>query len=212
MLCEAFPITDLASVVLYSSQGCTTIVGDLYMLNMPASMTRSLLQTHLKTVTAIRGTLHFKDNLYLSAMTFLSNVVSLNGAVYSNNPQLIDARLFSLQQLNGNVTVEGCNRLCPARYTSLRTAVDERGCANPELRYFLHIEGSATKNNVDVVGSIMRSALQNVTGGAVRVWVFLRLIWLDTEMCCCLVERHIDGEGDRGRSGMAERAGDHYGL
>ena len=167
VLCEAFPITDLASVLLYSSQGCTTIVGDLYMLNMPALMTRSLLQSHLKTVTTIRGTLHFKDNLYLSSMTFLSNVVSLNGAVYSNNPQLIDARLFSLQQLNGNVTVEGCDRLCPARYTSLRTAVDERGCANPELRYFLQIKGTATKSDVGVVGNIMQSALQNVTGGAV---------------------------------------------
>ena len=31
-------------------------------------------------------------------------------------------------------------------------------------------------------------------------------------MCCCLVERHIDGAGDRGRAGMAERAGDHDGL
>ena len=175
-LCEAFPITDLTSAQLYSDQGCTVIVGDLYMLNMPASMTRTALYAHLKTVTTIRGTLYFKDNLYLSAMTFLSNVVSLNGAVYSNNPQLVDARLFALQQLNGNVTVDGCDRLCPARYTSLRTAVDERGCANPELRYVLQIKGPATKSGVAVVGSIMRSALQNVTGGA--VCACLLLAWM----------------------------------
>ena len=135
------------------------------MLNMPASMTRTALYAHLKTVTTIRGTLYFKDNLYLSAMTFLSNLVSLNGAVYSNNPQLVDARLFALQRLNGNVTVDGCDRLCPARYTAVGTVVDERGCANPELLYFLHIEGPATKSDVGAIGSIMRSALQNVTGG-----------------------------------------------
>jgi hypothetical protein len=172
-LCEAFPITDLPSVLLYSDQGCTVIVGDLYMLNMPASMTRTALYTHLKTVTTIRGTLYFKDNLYLSAMTFLSNVVSLNGAVYSNNPQLVDARLFALQQLHGNVTVDGCDRLCPARYTAVGTAVDERGCANPELLYYLHIDGPATKSDVGAIGSIMRSALQNVTDGTVSCLIVL---------------------------------------
>lgn len=146
------------------------IVGDLYMLNMPASMTRTALYDHLKTVTTIRGTLYFKDNLYLSAMTFLSNLVSLNGAVYSNNPQLIDARLFSLQRLNGNVTVDGCDRLCPARYTAVGTAVDDRGCANPELLYFLHIDGPATRSDAGVVGGIMQKVLRNVTGGT--VWCF----------------------------------------
>ena len=143
------------------------------MLNMPASMTRTSLFQNLKTVTTIRGTLYFKDNLYLSAMTFLSNVVSLNGAVYSNNPQLVDARLFALQRLNGNVTVDGCDRLCPARYTAVGTAVDDRGCANPELRYYLHIDGPAMKADIEAIGSIMRSAMQNVTNAMVSCLILL---------------------------------------
>ena len=141
------------------------------MLNMPASMTRAVLYAHLKTVTTIRGMLIFKDNLYLSAMTFLSNVVSLNGAVYSNNPQLADARLFSLRRLNGKVSVDGCDRLCPAQYTAVGTAVgravDDQGCAKPELRYFLHIAGTVTKSDLDVVGSIMQAVLRNATGNMV---------------------------------------------
>ena len=124
---------------------------------------------HLKTVTTIRGRLFFNDNMHLSAMTFLSNVVSLNGAVYSNNPQLVDARLISLQHLNGNVTAEGCDRLCPARYTAMGIAVGDAGCANPELRYFLHVDGPVTKSDVGVVGAIMQHVLRNVTGGKVSL-------------------------------------------
>ena len=194
-LCEAFPITDLKSAELYSSQGCTVIVGDLYMLSIPASISESALFEHLKTVTTIRGCLFFNDNLYLSAMTFLSNIVSLNGAVYRNNPQLIDARLSSLHRLNGNVTVEGCDRLCPARYTAVGMAVDEAGCVNPELRYFLHIEGPAAKSEIGVVGTIMQNVLRNVTnGGVCRVTCScLSPVGL---RCFCLVEWNVEREGD----------------
>ena len=137
------------------------------MLGIPASISELALFEHLKAVTTIRGRLFFNDNLHLSAMTFLSNVVSMNGAVYSNNPQLVDARLLSLQHLNGNVTVEGCDRLCPARYTAMGMADDDAGCVNPELRYFLRVEGSAMKSEIGVVGAIMQSVLRNVTGGKV---------------------------------------------
>ncbi len=166
-LCEAFPISDVNSAALYSSQACTVIIGDLYILNLPASMTRTILLAHLKTVQTIRGALFFKDNLYLSAMTFLSNLVNLKGAVYINNPQLIDARLFSLKTMNGNVTVEGCDRLCPARYTAVGTVVDQSGCANPQLEYFLHIEGPVTANDLSTISGIMATVVRNTTGGVV---------------------------------------------
>jgi hypothetical protein len=100
-------------------------------------------------------------------MTFLSNLVSLNGAVYINNPQLIDARLFSLKTMSGNVTVEGCDRLCPARYTAVGTAVDQSGCVNPQLEYFLHIDGPVTANDLSTVGGIMATVVRNATGGVV---------------------------------------------
>ena len=148
------------------------VVGDLYILNIPASFTKAVLTQYLNALTTIRGTLHVRDNTYLSAMTFLSNVVSLSGAVYSNNPQMVDARLFSLHRLTGNVTVDGCDRLCPERYTTtVGAAVDERGCANLTMQYFVHVEGAATKNNVGIVGLIMRSVVQAVSGGMVGVWL-----------------------------------------
>ena len=74
-LCEAFPITDLTSLQLYSSKGCTIVVGDLYILNLPITITRTMLFNNLKNILYIRGGLYFKDNLYLTAMTFMSNLV-----------------------------------------------------------------------------------------------------------------------------------------
>ena len=80
-LCEAFPITDASSAQLYKIKGCTTVVGDLYIMNLDATVTRTLLYGQLSTIKTVRGVLHFKDNAFLSAMTFMSNLESLGGSV-----------------------------------------------------------------------------------------------------------------------------------
>ncbi len=166
-LCEAFPITDLGSLKLYSSKGCTVIVGDLYIQDLAAAVTKKLLFDHLKNVQRINGYLHFKDNRYISAMTFFSNLVGLHGAFYSNNPQLVDARMPSLQELRYTVEVQGCNRLCPARYTAVGAGPNDSHCPNPLMKYYFQIKGDASVADVGFLGAIVGRVVQNLTNSEV---------------------------------------------
>ena len=155
------------------------IVGDLYIINLGPTVTRTALLGYLKTVNEIRGYLHFKDNAYLSAMTFFSNLVGLHGAVYSNNPALIDTRMFSLSSLPYGVTVVGCDRLCPARYTATAgTIVDDSQCTNPQLEYFLNIEGPEVASDLELLNSVMQRVVRNVTNGVVCAYCYLHFRYL----------------------------------
>ena len=169
-LCEAFPITDMNSLQLYSSQGCTIIVGDLYIMGLPSSISQKPLLANLGGIQSIRGTLHFQNNEYLCALTFLKNLVSLGGAVYLNNPVLVDTRMPSLQRLSGNVSVIGCDRLCPARYTAVGVGFNssnDAGCTNVMLDYFMNIEGPATLSMLPLLSGIMSRIVASATGGVV---------------------------------------------
>ena len=178
-LCESLPITDASSAALYAIKGCTVIVGDLYIINLGPTVTRTALLGYLKTVNEIRGYLHFRDNAYLSAMTFFSNLVRLYGAVYSNNPALIDTRMFSLSSLPYGVTVVGCDRLCPARYTATAgTVTDDSQCTNPQLEYFLKIEGPAVASDLELLNSVMQRVVRNVTNGVVCAYCYLHFRYL----------------------------------
>ena len=165
-LCEAFPITDISSAQLYASKKCTIIVGDLYMQNMPTSVTKKLLFDTLQTVQFIKGKLYFIGNRYISAMTFFSNLIGLYGAHYSNNADLVDARMPSLQQLKGSVTVEGCDRLCPARYTAVGLS-DDAVCPNPIMEYYFGIQGDATVDSLPLVSSILQRVIVAKTNNGV---------------------------------------------
>ena len=169
-LCESFPITDINSLELYSSQGCTIIVGDLFIMGLPSSISQKPLFTNLQGIQSIRGVLHFQNNEYLSAMTFLKNLVSLEGAVYLNNPVLVDTRMPSLQVLSGDVIVIGCDRLCPARYTAVGVGFgsnNDAGCTNVMLDYFMSIQGPATVSMLPLLSNIMSRVVENATGSMV---------------------------------------------
>ena len=81
------------------------------------------------TVKMIRGIVSVSDNKYLTSLSFMRNVESIDGISFENNPNLVDARLPSLTYLGGSVTVGSCLRLCPARYPSVKHNVSEAGCA-----------------------------------------------------------------------------------
>ena len=177
-LCEAFPILDLASLQLYSTLGCTVVVGDLYIQSLAASVTKKLLLNNLQGVRYINGNLHFKDNQYISAMTFFSNLVGLYGAFYSNNAELVDARMPGLQgSIRNGVSVEGCDRLCPARYTAVGTVGDDSGCTDPLMKYFLNIVGTATVNDLALLSRIMARVVVNVTNSGVCTTILVAVIY-----------------------------------
>jgi hypothetical protein len=188
-ICEAFPITDINSAQLYSGKECTIITGDLYIQDLPTSVTKKLLFDSLQTVRHIRGDLYFLDNPFISAMTFFSNLEGLHGAHYSNNAQLVDARMPSLEQLSGAVTVEGCDRLCPARYTTVGTVAEDDACPNPTIEYYFEIKGDASGDMIWVIRNAFARLLTNVTDG---------------EVCrCCSLKLHFCSLYISTLSGMA---------
>jgi hypothetical protein len=168
VLCEAFPISDLTSLQLYSSKGCTIVAGDLYVVNLPFSITLAVLIEHLYTIQYLRGWLYVKDSPWLTSLLPFRSLLGMQGVSLSNMANLVDARIPGLQQLPNAVHVEHCNRLCPARYTAVGASQDNSDCPHLELNLFIHVEG------VLPVGLALRawqglitSAFQNISGNTV---------------------------------------------
>ena len=172
-LCEAFPITDLASLQLYKTKGCTTVVGDLYIMDLPVTVTKKLLFDNLKSVQYIRGGLYVKDNPFLSALTFLSNLVGVYGVYLSNLPLIVDARMPSLTQFRDGISVDGCDRLCPARYTMIGAGPSDIGCANPTMNYFFRVVGDFKLSDIALLDAVVARVVTNVTNGAVCIFLCL---------------------------------------
>jgi hypothetical protein len=181
-LCEAFPVTDLDSLKLYSSQGCTLISGDLHITNLPSSVTEDNLFDHLSNVRFLRGSLIVHDNHFLSSLAFARKVVVVTDVSLSNNPNLIDARMPSLQRFLGHFEAKGCHRLCPARYTVVGPSPSDDGCPSLLRLGFLSILGP-NELSVDYACSIVSNAFRFFSNGAV-CQKFGSLLLLLVVSCC----------------------------
>ena len=166
-LCDAFPISDLSSLELYKTQGCTVVSGDLYIMGLPSSISKGTLLANLQAITAINGVLHFQDNLFLTSLLFFKNLVSLEGGYYNNNPQLVDARLPSLQTLSGDVEVYGSPRLCPARQTKVGYGGDDSGCTNLDEVFFYDVQGSITIADLPLFANVITRVMSSISNGQV---------------------------------------------
>jgi hypothetical protein len=153
----------MSSLQLYGIKNCTVVVGDLYISNLDSSLVRATLFSNLQGIRTIRGSLYFDNNPYLIAMTFFSNLVSVTSIRYLNNPGLVDARLPSLMSLPGGVSVTGCDRLCPARYTAVGAWPDDSGCPVVVLHYSLHVDGPVRVSDLATIAGVMDHTLRNVT-------------------------------------------------
>ena len=169
-LCAAFPITDMQSLELYKTKGCTIVSGDLYIQNLPIEITRGVIAAHLGSIRYIKGDLHFKENAYIVSMVFFKSLLGVYGVYYLNNPELVDARMPQLQMLSGSVSVEGSPRLCPARYTTAASnMMDDSGCTSINLKYYLHIDGGSGLNNLGILSSVLSRAVEELIGGNVSI-------------------------------------------
>ena len=160
VLCEAFPIRDLVSLSLYKEQGCNIISGDLYIIELPIDVSKTTLTNALGSVRVIQGHLYIMHNEYLTAMLFLTGLQRVEGITYLNNPILVDARIASLQSNDFTTVVEGCPRLCPARYTTLLgPAQDQSECTDPGVRYYLGVFDYASRDDLDVLAALVARVL-----------------------------------------------------
>ena len=109
-----------------------------------------------------------ENNPFLNAMSILGSLVAVESISYLNMPILVDARMPGLQQLPGNVSVVGCDRLCPARYTVVGPSPNQAGCSNSTVNWYLHIDGTATANDLHALENVTSRAVFNATNG--EVW------------------------------------------
>ena len=168
VLCEAFPISDVTSLQLYSTQGCTVVVGDLYILSLPLSIRKKQLLGFVQTIQSIRGSLYVLNNLYLAAMTPFSGLKSIQGDVYYlNNPILVDTRMPSLSFLGGSTIVNGCDRLCPARYTSVGSSSIDASCPNNTITAYLHVNGNVNDQSLPILCSTVGNAISHILNNQV---------------------------------------------
>jgi hypothetical protein len=147
----------------YSALGCNIVVGDLFVTNLPQSITRSILREHLGAVTAIRGKLYFHNNAHITALDAFNNLVEVGGVSLKNNPSLADARMASLQTIQGDVDVVGCDRLCPARYPLLGSSPSSAGCTNVTMQFILSLTGP-TSVEFSTLASVLSRVVANVAG------------------------------------------------
>ena len=165
-LCEPFPITDLASLTLYKTRGCTVIAGDLYIINLPSSILKATLLANLQRVTRIHGTVYVVNNQFFTSLLFLQNVVEMYGGFYLNNPNLVDTRLPGLESLATPVVVEGCARLCPARYTVVAgLPANDSACPNLVEKAFYNIQGTVTIADLPTFAGIITRVTMDISNG-----------------------------------------------
>ena len=114
----------------------------------------------------------------------------------------MDAHLPLLESHDIPIAVEGCPRLCPARYTDKTySGLDESECADTGVKFFLNVVGNASVEAIDLLGAMMARVVRNTTQG--EVWLDVCVDLLCSLLCtvglkCCCV-------GDRVRGGLVER-------
>ena len=130
-------------------------------------VTKKILFQNLMGIQFIRGDLHVINNLFLNAMTFFSNLLGVGSIFYEFNPILVDARMSSIQEISGNVSVIGCDRLCPSRYTVVGPSPNQAGCSNSTVQWYLYIVGPASIHDISVLENVATRVLVNLTNGDV---------------------------------------------
>ena len=156
------------SLSLYKEQGCNIVAGDLYIIDLATDVSESALLAALGELYIIQGHMYIMHNEHLPSVTFLKHLESVDGITYVGNPILIDAHLHGLESYTIPIVVEGCPRLCPARYTDKTdSGEDESACPNPKIRFFLHVAGNAAEDELHVLGDMLARVMHSTTQGEV---------------------------------------------
>ena len=148
-ICNAVPIVDMAGIAYYAENNCTRIIGDLIITNIPQAMSDYDLMP-LISIESIEGALVIRDNYYyMTTLKFLANLRRVHSITLANTA-LVDARLPSLQIMDGPITVKNCYRLCPQRYPSTQQLeTDQSMCANITASLLLNVLGLSYLSTVD---------------------------------------------------------------
>lgn len=162
------PITDLSTLQSYGDQACDVIIGTVVITNLPVEVTEDILFDHLGSVKQIHGEVHVSNNQFLTSLSFMASVQSVHALHVSNNPNMVDARLPSLQTIESSIViVSQCANLCAARYPGLAESRNDSGCANLQIGTYYRFFGSGIEY-IDAIKGAFTSKLTSITNGTVR--------------------------------------------
>ena len=164
VLCDAFPISELEGLMLYKRRGCTLVVGDLYITNLPVTISRTLLLQNLGSVKTIRGVFYFHNNDYITALNPFISLAEVRGISLKNNLVLVDARIPSLKNITGPVTVDVCDRLCPHRYPRVGPPPTNAGCTNITMQFSMSVVGTAQASDFPLIAATLGRLVDNLSG------------------------------------------------
>jgi hypothetical protein len=163
-VCDTFPLVDEESVAALAELGCTMLVGDLHIFNLPPSINEDVLIEAFSSIIEVRGVVYVSNNQYLSSLSFLWSVSEIAAVQLENNPNLVDATLGSgLTLVDADATVvRNCPALCHSRYplsntTSSGNLLDCHSL-NAVVFYSLNIDSS--KYTLDSAKSCLRKVIR----------------------------------------------------
>jgi hypothetical protein len=147
------------------------VVGDLHISDLPAQLSRLTLSGYLNSLLEIRGSLLIKDLQYAGLVSYFNNLRAVWNIGIFNAPNVLDARIPTLQSINGEVTVEGCDRLCPARYPRVGIAPDDSECPSVFIEWYGRVLGDFHTEDLGFIDSTMH-ALVSYSALPLKVVVF----------------------------------------
>jgi hypothetical protein len=147
---------------------CNVILGDLSIQDLPLDWNEDFLTTVFQRLTRIHGVLRLKNNQFLTSLSFLENLLGIYSLELNNNPNLIDARLPSLEVLyEEQAFVSGNPRLCSSRILLSNTSNNDSRCSALDLRLFINVTDTLGSQDAHYVSGIIRSLV----------------MWVDSTVC-----------------------------
>jgi hypothetical protein len=156
--CLAFRVSDIANIEQYSTLNCEIILGTLYISGVPQLPAIYLFKA-FANVTTIHGDLVLTNNEGMISLDFFAKLMNVGNIRISGNPNLVDARIFSLAN-HGDTVIENNRLLCPNRETGTQIA-SEVGCNNVDVFQYLRLITTSPISH-DAVKEICKSVLQQI--------------------------------------------------
>lgn len=159
------PFTSPSDLDVYANRSCSVLVGGLILRNLDRSIDEDALSV-FSTVATVVGHVVVDSNPYLMGLPFLVALRTAQSVTVTNNPNLIDARLPSLDVATQLAVVEyGNMRVCSNNRAGSSTVVLSLApCATRTLVFYIELKCS------DMLPAALShfSSLLNVSSQKVR--------------------------------------------
>ena len=167
--CLASQINRIGTIHALEYMGCESIIGDLVLANIPL-LTEYELSHAFKRVAHIEGSLVIRGIDSLVSLRFLENLRHVNNIQLSDNPNLVEAVIPTLQSY-GSVTVTNCPRLCTALTLGpgYSSTADTSACTRIVEEQYLTVNTTGMQTLTDIALGLMPTTTAIMGGDCASV-------------------------------------------